>query len=173
MSKEFKKIIFDTNGYKFDDAKRVLIEDCNIENPSDEDVYEEINNCNDIALRDEIAEFAHINKKIEGKIVAIADLGLWNGRKPGLKFFNSLEEIIYHMCTYDSWELYIDRYQLRGIGHHHDGTNYILFKELKSNVDSDSMENDLIWSNLSPDEFEDKINFYTKSLRKYFKGYLY
>jgi hypothetical protein len=35
------------------------------------------------------------------------------------------------------------------------------------------MENDLIWSNLTPDEFEDKINFYTKSLRKYFKGYLY
>ena len=138
MSKEFKRIIFNTDGYSFDEAKKNLIDDCGIENPTDDEVWEEINNCNDITLRDELAEFANIAKNIEGKVVGIANIGTWYGRRDGLKFFDSLEEIIHHMCTYDSWELYIDRYQLRGIGHHHDGTNFILFKELKTKYDTDS-----------------------------------
>jgi hypothetical protein len=74
------------------------------------------------------------------------------------------------MSHYDDWKLYIDRYQLKGIGHHHDGTDYLTFKEIKPKYDGETLENYFLnFENM----FEKIKNNYTTSLRKYFKKYLY
>ncbi len=168
MKNEFMRVIFDTKGYSYDDAKKYLIEDNGIENPTDEDIYEEINNCQSIWINDEQAEFKAISPNVNNKIIVLADVGRWNGRKEAIKFFNSLEDILCFMSHYDDWKLYIDRYQLKGVGHHHDGTDYLTFKEIKSKYNDEMLEN-FFYEGM----FEKIKDNYTSSLRKYFKGYLY
>jgi hypothetical protein len=170
MAKEFKRTIFDSEGYTFDEAKKFLIEDQGIENPTEDEIYEEIYECNYLALKDERFEFAQLDNKLKTRIVAIANVGRWNGRKAGLKNIGHLEEVIDFMRSYDSWELYIDRYQLKGVGHHHDGTDYLTFKEIKEKYDYETLEELLFCDDNAIDVIENKM---TTSLRKYFKGYLY
>ena len=146
-------------------------------NTYDEDDFEEYcQEINDEYFDDDFGDYGNwkCSPLANQKVAVIGSLGLWDGTKKIYpEVFENLQKAVY-ACLEDYNNIYEDQYgNLHIEAHHHDGTNYILFKELKSNVDSDSMENDLIWSNLTPDEFEDKINFYTKSLRKYFKGYLY
>ena len=170
MKKEIFRVIFDTKGYSFDDAKNYLIEDNGIENPSNEDIYKEINNCQEIWFNDELSEFKLISPNVNNKIIVLADVGRWNGRKEAIKFIDSFENILHFMSHYDDWKLYIDRYQLKGIGHHHDGTDYLTFKEIKSKYDAETLENYFLnFENM----FEKIKNNYTTSLRKYFKKYLY
>lgn len=171
MSKEFKRMVFDSEGYTYDEAKDFLINDQGIENPSDDEIYDEINECNQIALKDDRFEFATRTKNVEGNIIAIADVGRWNGRKAGIKLLDSLEDIIDFMTRYDSFELFIDRYNLKGIGHHHDGTDYLTFREIKPKFDYEHVET--MFFNINETKDERIQNYYTRSLRKYFKGYLY
>ena len=71
MAKDFEKIIFDSEFYTYDDAKKYLIEEQGIENPTDDEIYDEINECNRIAFKDDRFEFACRGKDIEGTIIAI------------------------------------------------------------------------------------------------------
>ena len=64
----------------------------------------------------------------------------------------------------DKVEWYCDRYNLRGTGLHHDGTNYYLYRERKDNI------NDSQWNNFLNKIYYGKctkqdISRYTKSLR--------
>lgn len=171
MSKEFKRMVFNSEGYTYDEAKDFLINDQGIENPTDDEIYDEISECNAIALKDERFEFACRSKNVEGEIIAIADAGRWNGRKTGIRLLDSLEDILDFMIRYDSFELYIDRYDLKGIGHHHDGTDYLTFREIKPKFDYEYVEE--MFFNINGTEDDRIQRYYTRSIRKYFKGYLY
>jgi hypothetical protein len=59
---------------------------------------------------------------------------------------------------------------LKGVGHHHDGTDYLTFKEIKEKYDYETLEEFLFCDDNAIDVIENKM---TTSLRKYFKGYLY
>lgn len=67
-----------------DDYKEYLeMNDMDDADPNDEDaIYEWMNETNDMYFDD---EYANLNKKIDGRILVIADLGLWDGRKQGYK----------------------------------------------------------------------------------------
>ena len=77
--KDFERVIFDSEGYTYDEAKKFLIEDQGIENPTDDEIYDEINECNAIAFKDDRFEFATRDKHIEGTVIAVANVGRWNG----------------------------------------------------------------------------------------------
>ena len=70
-------------------------------------------------------ERGNLDKKVNGIIIAFADLGLWQGRRNAFQFFgNNIANILHTRCEDAEW--YGDAYNIRGILHHHDGTNYVL-----------------------------------------------
>lgn len=68
----------------------------------------------------------HETNSVDGYIVTLGDLGLWNGRTDGYKvsdFQAKIGDIFSSECDYCRW--YIDfRGQIKFEGIHHDGTNY-------------------------------------------------
>lgn len=80
-----------------------------------------------IALSD---ERVNLDKKVNGVIIAFADLGLWQGRRTGYQILgDNIANILYSQC--DDAEWYGDTYNIRGTLRHHDGTNYILYRIAK------------------------------------------
>ena len=73
-------------------------------------------------------------------IIAIADLGLWNGRRIGYKVMgNNISDCLYTDCDYAEW--YVDSYgRFCCNASHHDGTNHIIYKEWKDNVTEEQKE---------------------------------
>ena len=75
-------------------------------------------------------ERGNLDKKVNGIIIAFADLGLWQGRRNAFQFFgNNIANILHTRCEDAEW--YGDAYNIRGILHHHDGTNYVLYRIAK------------------------------------------
>lgn len=117
--------------------------------------------CNNIVFSDEMA---NLNQKIDGRILAIADLGLWNGRRMGYKILTRNINSIFSINGYDSFELFGDGRNIRGIYHHHDGTNYIEFRVIKEDKNIDNLLNKLYNQQVVSRAM---INTYTKSLYPY------
>ena len=108
-------------------------------------------------------ERMNLNKVVEGRILVIADLGLWNGRKSAYKIVDSgnIKDIL--GFTYDCAEFYGDGYNIRGTEVHHDGTNHYLYRVIREDRNIMNLLND-IWDGK---EFTmKKLNYYTKSLYK-------
>jgi hypothetical protein len=168
--KDFERVIFDSEGYTYDEAKKFLIEDQGIEDPTDDEIYNEINECNRIAFKDDRFEFATRNKHIEGTVIAVANVGLWNGRKDGIKVLQGFEDVMDFMTRYDEFKIYIDRYNIKGIGHHHDGTDYLTFREAHPRYFRDDVEDIFLSYDGDVDRF---VKNCTRSLRRYTKGFLY
>lgn len=67
----------------------------------------------------------------KAKYLMIASLGLWNGRKNGYKisdnFFDSFGET-------ENFECFCYKGDVVGLAPHHDGTNYILIRQIKQNL---------------------------------------
>ena len=130
--------------------------------PNDEHaIYEWMWETNGYYLEDEMA---NLNKQVEGRIVAIADLGLWNGRVSGYKILGNNIKDIFNVCVDGSCiEFYGDGHNIRAIEHHHDGTNYYLFKVLREDKNVDR----LLDSIYNGEEINrSKMKTYTKSLYK-------
>ena len=110
-------------------------------------------------------EMINLNVSTEGQIIAIADLGLWNGRRSGYKILNEHNiNAIFKEMEWDECEFYADRYNVYMVNNHHDGTNFIMFRELKSDVNYERFL-DMIYEGkpISPRTF----CRYTRSLRPY------
>lgn len=117
------------------------------------------NDDNQLALDLTREDFENI--KNENTIIAIADVGRWNGRSVGYKTYNNISEILHSECDYIEW--YCDKYDVRFTGHHHDGTNYALYREIK---DEDKLEKfcDLLYSGKITKQ---QISYYTRSIKPY------
>ena len=80
-------------------------------------------------------EIANLDIPTTGSIIAIADIGLWNGRAQGYKILNEYNvNAIFKEMQRDECEFYCDRYNVHMVNHHHDGTNHVMFRELKPDV---------------------------------------
>ena len=89
----------------------------------------------------------------EGEVIAIANLGLWDGRRGAYKVLKSLEDILYTSCDYE--KVYVDSNgDLRKDESHHDGSNSILYRYWKDGLTDEQKEN-----------FMDKI-YYGKCTQK-------
>lgn len=152
--------------YDFNEVKDTLAEELNKEreNIDNNDVWEYIYNdieySYDEGLRD-------LNVDTEGEIIAIASMGLWNGRCSGYAILdkNNLKEILY--CGNEDYNhLYYDGFNVYKKASHHDGTNHIMFREVRPDVDIKKLC-DKIYNNEPTSKAT--LNRYTRSLRRYVK----
>ena len=103
------------------------------------------------------------------EVIAIAGLGLWNGRRTGYKDYRHLQDIMYTSCDYE--KIYVDGYgNLRKRESHHDGVNTILYRQWKddiTDIQKDNFRNKCYEGCLTKQD----IYRYTKSLGKLFCEY--
>lgn len=90
----------------------------------------------DIWLQD---ERSNLNINTNG-IIAIADIGRWNGRVTGYKEVgDNIRDCLYSDCDYIEW--YVDSYgRFKADMAHHDGTNYVTYYEWKDGVTEEQKE---------------------------------
>lgn len=146
------------------DAIEALMEDYNAEYSDEEDQLDfyAAAELNEEYRHDEIANLESANA---GKILAIADLGLWNGRRSGYTTYEKLTDVLKDLPDYDAYiRFYVDEHgEFRGRFTHHDGTNYILYRERRpdcSEEDWDSLK-DAIYNN---EEYSNLLELCTMKL---------
>ena len=121
--------------------------------------YELISEMLDTYLDD---ERLNLSIQLDNPILIIANIGLWYGRRQGYKIINSgkISDILYSDGDEVTW--YADRYNVRSTVYHHDGTNYLLYREIKPNVNIDNLLNKIY----SGKPISSKtLSYYTRSIR--------
>ena len=126
-------------------------------------LYERCSLMNDQYLYD---EKMNLNKQLNNKIIIIADLGLWNGRKQACTLLGANLNNIFDIGSFDEAHWYYDRYDVKCTNPHHDGTNYYTFRELK---DDKYWDTQIVPKILNQTLTKKDITRYTKSLVPYLK----
>ena len=129
MVKTKKHIIFTTD-YNEDDYKEAYEEwlEMNEYTPEDRSLEGYIQDSLAIFAQD---EYSNLSKEC-GQIIAIADLGLWDGRHSAYQLSKKGNlNAIFDMIHGDDYEIFVDGNDVKAIVHHHDGTNYITFREVR------------------------------------------
>lgn len=108
----------------------------------------------------------NLNENVGNTIIAIGDLGLWNGRVQGYKEIkgNNISGCLVRDEELCEW--WCDAHDFRAKMAHHDGTNYILYRRRKDGI------SDYQWDNFLYLLYEGKANRehiskYTTSLLPY------
>jgi hypothetical protein len=116
--------------------------------------------CDEVALDD---ERHNLNRQLDGRIIAIASVGTWNGRRSGYKLLgNNIQDILYSETPLVQW--YSDGRNIKGKLSHHDGTNYITYRVVREDKNIEKLMQKLY----NGDEVTAQtINYYTKSLHPY------
>lgn len=149
-----------------DDLKEMLTEegvDCSDWN--DSKFLDMINEVNNNYFDD---ERCNLNIPTEGRIIEIADVGLWDGRRVGYKLLNEHNIRaclnLKRGCEYGEW--WVDSHNnLRSSQTHHDATHYILYREVKPEISSDQLDN-FCWKLYKGKATSRDITKYTRSLGK-------
>ena len=107
--------------------------------------YQEVAYLNNDYLED---ERINLDVTTNGRIICIANLGLWYGRRDGYKYIgHTISDCLYSQinsaCGDNEWYVeYKGRMcDLKGIERHHDGINYYLYRELKPNLSDTQIAN--------------------------------
>lgn len=153
-----------------EDWREGLIEDRELNNlptdVDDDELMEDMYELNSYYLED---EQMNLNIKTEGRIVAIADIGLWDGRRMGYKLYDhNISDCLtfFNDCAFaDFW---VDRYDFRCKQSHHDGMHCCTFREIKPNLSSDQADN-FLWKVYTGKATQKDITRYTRSLAPYIK----
>lgn len=107
-----------------------------------------------------------LNKTINNNILCIASIGKWNGRVQGYKICeNNLNKILDNISC-DEFHVYFDGHNVKAEGHHHDGKNYVEYREIRADRCIDNLLN-MIYSGANITR--NILNYYTKSLGRYVK----
>lgn len=106
-------------------------------------------------------EHANLNRDMD--ILCIADVGTWQGRRQGYKELQNLNEILSSMHSCDYVKFYVDRYNVHGVGIHHDGSNRVIYRKWKANTTDAQREKlcDILYCGEDADAY---ISKYTASL---------
>ena len=123
--------------------------------------YEEAEELNYMYLDD---ERANLNIKLDGNIICIGDIGLWNGRRTGYQIMkNNISDILRGLMNgVSSCHWFSDGKDIRGTESHHDGKNSYLYRMLKGETVEEQRENA---EKLFNGELTAKrIGYYTKSI---------
>lgn len=105
---------------------------------TDEKLFEECYFMEQTWFEDEQWELVRVDEGCG--LIAIADLGRWNGRFGGYKEVKNLKDVMYTSCDYE--RVYIDSNgDLRKEESHHDGSNSILYRYWKDGLTEEQKEN--------------------------------
>lgn len=155
-----KKCIWGNMNLNIDDWRDGYAEYCEINGitPGDDyDIYNWMEDTNALYLDD---ERVNLNKRINGDIIAIADVGRWNGRFSGYIILDNNINSIFNIQD-DLTEFYGDGRDIRATGVHHDGRNYYLFRAARPGRDIDKLLTAIYNGEyISPQ----KLNYYTRSI---------
>lgn len=100
------------------------------ESLTEENIMRECDFLNEVWFEDELNELRRVS---EGDLIAIADVGRWNGRFSGYKDIKCLDDVMYSSCDYE--KIYVDSNgDLRKEESHHDGRNSILYRYWKDGI---------------------------------------
>ena len=117
--------------------------EANYPDASPDEVLELAYEMNSEYIHDEILNLAI---PLSNSVLAIADLGLWNGRRPASKEI-SPKTIGDILATEHDSDAYCDTWELNSVGDlchiysHHDGVNRIVYREIKPDVSPARIEN--------------------------------
>ena len=130
--KNKERVIFDSS-YDVDDWRESFKYFCEINglNEEEEDIYNYIEESKREELHD---EKRNLDITIDGDILVIADLGLWDGRHSAYKIIHatSLKNIFSVAKNYDDVRFYCDQYNVKADLYHHDGCNHVEFRLMKN-----------------------------------------
>ena len=161
-----KQIIWSNRDIDFDSWKASLIDyqkENDYEDPedvTDDDVWNFIDESLSNQLDD---ERFNLNVITDGRIIAIADLGLWYGRKQGYRILqDKVADILHTGCDYTEW--YGDGHNIKATASHHDGTNYYEYRVIREDRNIQNLL-DAIYN--GEEISRKKLNYYTKSLYPY------
>ena len=105
---------------------------------TDEKLYDECYFQNQLWFEDERENLSCVDDS--GELIAIADIGRWNGRVGGYKRIKNLPDVLYSSCDYE--RVYVDSNgDLRKEESHHDGSNSILYRYFKDSLTEEQKEN--------------------------------
>lgn len=108
---------------------------------------------------DEILNLQSANGR---EILAIADLGRWNGRHTGYKTYSKLTEVLRRLPSYSAYvRFYVDENgEFCGHFSHHDGTDYIIYRERRADCSDDDWDRltDAIYNN---DDYDALLEYCT------------
>lgn len=108
-------------------------------------------------------ERANLHRNANGRILVIADLGLWDGRCKGYKILSeNIADILYNSSC-DDMEWYSDGKNIKATGRHHDGTNYYLYRVIKEDRNIDALLTAIRKGTMS----NHQLGYYTESLYPY------
>ena len=145
LSRTKKHIIWSDLDLDLDDWRDAYVEfleDNGLDgDPDDEyEIYQHMVETNGLYLDD---ERMNLDIEVSRPIIAIADLGLWNGRFSGYKELNShnIKNCLngFDSCEYHEWYVDEDK-ELRCTAVHHDGTNYVLYRAYRDDVTDEQIE---------------------------------
>lgn len=132
----------------------------------DDTLREEMYELNNNYLDD---ERINLNIYTQGRIVCIAEVGLWDGRRTGYKLYgHNVGECLTFFSDCDYADFYVDRYDFRCKQTHHDASTYAVFRELKPNLSSDQVNN-FLWKIYQGKVTQKDITRYTNSLKERIK----
>ena len=125
---------------------------------NEDDIYDYMIRTNYDYLED---ERMNLNKIVDGRILVIGDIGLWNGRVSGYSIIDSqnIKDILSSRADYVEW--YSDGYNIKSTQYHHDGVNYLEYRIIREDRNIDNLLDDIV-ANMTISR--KKLNYYTKSL---------
>ena len=113
--------------------------------------------------------YYEIDRQLEGDILCIANLGLWNGRYSGYKILGDNLNNITSSVIGDYVEFYYDGYNVRASDTHHDGTNHYIYRVIREDRNIDNLLDKIYRGEKISNA---TLNYYTKSLRNDLKEVL-
>lgn len=152
------------NDEMLEEARETFIEDgYSPDEITDEMLRDRIYEWNEMSLDD---ERCNLNIETGGYIVAFADLGFWNGRRKGMKLIGSnVRDIFDSGYGCENHDFYVDPYNVRYNGSHHDGSHHLVFRMVESRYAAERLEE---WfCSLDYEPTEEEFRKKTKSIRKF------
>ena len=110
-------------------------------------------------------ELINLDKELPGNILVIADLGLWNGRRPGYRELGNNLNNILKVAVGDYFTVYCDGDDIRATDIHHDGTNHYLFRLIRDDENIDILKKKIFDDTFTTEDIEQ----YTISLAPFVK----
>ena len=159
MKKTFTLIDTRVDMQDFENAKKQFE---TIKEPTDEEVLDRAYEEKEWQYGDFMEQLAELDKQVVNPIIAIYSLGLWNGVAKGCCLLSSLKEIADVGRSIEDVKFYVENKNLKCMQFHHDGTNYITFRELKPNI------SDYLYEKICEGS-KKHIEKYTSSLGRLFK----
>lgn len=129
---------------------------------SDNNVMRVIDDNNNIFINDERDNLSEKYTGFKGYIVAFAELGLWNGVKIASKVYDDISDILQNTSC-DGSEWYLDEWNVRFRGVHHDGTNNVLYRYVDTEKRANDIMNKIVCGGMNLKQFKKA----TKSIRPF------